>query len=78
MGVVTISVSKEIEEKLRRLAAARFSRRKGYLSKAITEALQEWANKENNLAVTEGLELLKKGKNMGGMVSKKRGDWHKR
>jgi len=78
MGVVTISVNDETEEILRRLAVARFNKRKGYLSMAITEAVNEWAVRERNEDISKGLELLRKGKNLGGMINKKRGDWHKR
>ncbi len=78
MGVVTISVNDETEEILRRLAIARFNKRKGYLSMAITEAVNEWARKEKNEDISKGLELLKKGIKMGGIVNKKREDWHRR
>ena len=78
MGVLTISVNDETEEILRRIAIARFNKRKGYLSMAITEAVNEWAAKERNEDISKGLELLKKGIRMGGIVNKKREDWHKR
>ena len=78
MGVVTISVNDEVEEKLRKLAMARFSKRKGYLSMAISEALKEWADKERNKKISDGLKLLEEGIEMGGIVNKKRGEWHKR
>ena len=78
MGVVTISVNDETEEILRRLAIARFNKRKGYLIMDITEAVNEWARKEKNEDISKGLELLKKGIKMGGIVNKKREDWHRR
>ena len=78
MGVLTISVNDETEEILRRIAIARFNKRKGYLSMAITEAVNEWAAKERNEDISKGLELLKKGIKMGGIVNKKREDWHGR
>ena len=78
MGVVTISINNETEEILRRLAIARFNKKKGYLSMAITEAVNDWAEKDKNEDISKGLELLRKGKNLGGMISKRREDWHKR
>ena len=78
MGVVTISVNDDVEEKLRRIALARFGKNKGHLSKAITEAVKDWAEKEDNEAVEKGLELLKKGFKLGGIVNKNRADWHRR
>jgi predicted transcriptional regulator len=78
MGVITISLDNEIEKKLRKLAIARFKKRKGYLAMAITEALQDWASKSNEKEMDEALELLENGINLGGIISKKREDLHKR
>lgn len=78
MGVITISLNDEVEKKLRALARLRFSKAKGHLSKAITEALKEWAEKSREEELEDALEMLEKGFNMGGMITKKREDWHKR
>jgi len=78
MGVITISINSKTEELLRKLAIARFNKKKGYLSLAITEALNDWSEKEKNDNISEGLALLEKGVDLGGMISKKREEWHKR
>ncbi|MBS3098957.1 hypothetical protein J4462_01985 [Candidatus Pacearchaeota archaeon] len=78
MGVITISINDRIERELRRLAVTRFSKSRGHLKKAITEAVEEWAEKRKEDVVTRSLELLEKGIKMGGMISKNRGDWHRR
>ncbi len=78
MGIITVSIDDKIEEQLRRLARARFNKKKGELGAAINEALKEWAEKKEQASIEEGLELLRKGINMGGMITKKREDWHRR
>jgi hypothetical protein len=44
MGEVRGVVSREIEEKFRRLAMKKFGYGKGSLSKALEEALSRWIN----------------------------------
>lgn len=78
MGVITISINDESEAMLRRIAKAKFSKKKGYLSMAITEAIKEWSSKKEEKETEKALDLLYKGKDMGGIISKKREDTHKR
>ena len=78
MGVITISLNDEIEKVLRRLAIARFTKRKGYLAMAISEALQDWALKSEEKSIEEASKLLEEGIDMGGLISKKREELHKR
>ncbi len=78
MGVITISLNDKIEEMLRKLAVARFTKRKGYLAMAISEALTEWASKREGRDIEKSSELLKQGIDLGGLISKKREDLHKR
>lgn len=78
MGVITISLNDKIEEKLRKLAVARFKKKKGYLTSAISEALEEWSSKIEEKNMEEAFELLEKGVDLGGLISKKREDLHKR
>ena len=78
MGVITISINDESEAMLRKIAKAKFSKKKGHLSMAITEAIKEWSSKKDEEEIEKALELLYKGKDMGGIISKKRGDLYKR
>ncbi|MBM3231909.1 hypothetical protein FJZ21_00825 [Candidatus Pacearchaeota archaeon] len=78
MGVITISLDDAIEEKLRKIAVARFRKKKGYLAKAISEALNEWASKMEQESMSKAISILLDGVNLGGIVSKKREDLHKR
>ena len=79
MGVITISLRDETERKLRMLARARYSKqKKGQLSAAITEAVENWAGKDKNEVILKTLELLDEGIDMGGFITKDRAKWHER
>ena len=49
MGVITISINDRIERELRRLAVTRFSKSRGHLKKAITEAVEEERRRSNKI-----------------------------
>ena len=77
--VITISVQKDVEERFRRLAGTAYGRHKGYLGKAVTEAMQEWERKKMESDVNvRALEMLKKGFKMGKITWKKRDELHER
>jgi hypothetical protein len=42
MGKISISISDDLEEKVRKTAMKKFGMKKGYLSKAVIEALKLW------------------------------------
>ncbi|MFN7991018.1 MAG: hypothetical protein U0R44_02555 [Candidatus Micrarchaeia archaeon] len=46
MGKLTIIISDDIEDKLRKKAAAKFGLRKGSIRNAIEEALLEWFRRD--------------------------------
>ncbi|MBI4162781.1 MAG: hypothetical protein HY513_03790 [Candidatus Aenigmarchaeota archaeon] len=59
---ITVSVDKETEEKFRKLASATYGNQKGYLGKALTDAMKEWEKKkEESDAVAKMLKLMEKG-----------------
>ncbi len=58
---ITISVDEDTEKSFREAASRRYGRRKGYLGKAITEAMKEWSEKSKESADVKFLELLEKG-----------------
>jgi len=66
-----------VEEKFRKMAGAKYGRRKGYLGKAFTEAMQTWSKTENG-SVRKAIELLEKGHNSGGLLYKSRDELHER
>lgn len=42
MGKITVSIPDEIEESVRKKAMKKWGMKKGYLSKAVLEALKQW------------------------------------
>jgi hypothetical protein len=42
MGKISVSISNELEEKVRKKAIKEFGIKKGYLSKAVIKALELW------------------------------------
>lgn len=76
---ITVSVEEEVEERFRKLASAAYGKRKGYLGKALTEAMREWEKKKKETDVNaRALEMLEKGFDMGGLKTKDRSEWHER
>lgn len=76
---ITVNVKEDVEERFRKLASATYGRRKGYLGKAITEAMIEWEKKKIASDVNaRALEMLRKGFKMGGLKTKDRSEWHER
>jgi len=45
MGQVNLKIEDELEKDFRRVAAERFEAKKGFLKKAIEEAIKDWVNK---------------------------------
>ncbi len=60
METITINVSEEIAEEFRKKAEEKFGKKKGYLSKAVSEAFMEWLNKQDDL-IENALAIIEKG-----------------
>lgn len=76
---ITISVQEDVEERFRRLAGATYGRHKGYLGKAVTNAMSTWVErKEKSDAVAKSLKLLETGIKMGKFKFKSRDELHER
>ncbi len=58
---MTVNVETDIESEFRRMAIRKYGMKKGYLGKALTEAMKEWAKKGNADIETAALKLLKEG-----------------
>ena len=79
MKTITVSVVEDVEERFRRLASVTYGKRKGYLGKAITEAMKKWEKEKMETDVNaKALEMLRKGFNLGGITYKKRAELHER
>jgi predicted transcriptional regulator len=76
---ITVNVDAEVEEKFRRTAKAVHGRKKGYLGKALTDAMKVWTKeKEQTDSVAATLRLLDEGIDMGITRYKSRGELHER
>jgi predicted transcriptional regulator len=76
---ITVSVDAEVEERFRRTAKAIHGKKKGYLGKALTDAMKVWTKEReqtDNVAAT--LRLLEEGVNMGITKQKSRDELHER
>jgi hypothetical protein len=58
---ITVNVSEEVDGEFRKQAGLRYGKRKGYLGRALTEAMSEWTRKKDSDAVNRGLVLLNEG-----------------
>ncbi len=58
---ITVNVDEEAESEFRIEASKRYGKRKGYLGRALTEAMKEWTKKKNADVVAKSLTLLKEG-----------------
>ncbi|PSG98707.1 MAG: hypothetical protein BRC29_01105 [Nanohaloarchaea archaeon SW_7_43_1] len=75
MGIITISMNDEVEENLRE----RISDNKGALGDAITEAVGNWLDKQNEQKYQErALKRLEEGYEMGEIQYEKRSELHDR
>jgi hypothetical protein len=74
---VRVSVDAEVEAKFRKLARAVYGKKKGYLGKAMTEAMEKWTGeKEKSDSVAYTLAMLEEGIDLGGLKYKHRDELH--
>ncbi|HIH16619.1 MAG TPA: hypothetical protein HA252_04410 [Candidatus Diapherotrites archaeon] len=79
MGHLTISLDKDTEAKLRRLADERHGGKKGSLSKVIGEALEKLeVESERKRAVDFLIAEMEKGYSLGGITIKDRSELYDR
>ncbi len=76
--IITISVESETEERFRKLAGSAYGNRKGYLGKAVTEAMKEKIGRMETGTVAKSLKLLENGITMGKLKFKSREELHER
>lgn len=58
---ITVNVEKETALEFRKMVIIKYGKKKGSLGKALTEAMMEWAKKEDIEIVNQGIGLLNKG-----------------
>ena len=79
MGTITINVDDKVEERFRKEAGDKYNRRKGYLGKAVTDALDKWVQEERQKEISRRqLTILKKGLDLGRVLYKDRGGLYDR
>jgi len=49
MGQINLKIDDELEKVFRQTAAEKFGARKGFLQKAIEEAMRDWTNKNRRV-----------------------------
>ena len=77
--IITVSVDAEVEERFRMTAKAVHGKRKGYLGKALTDAMKVWTREReqtDNVAAT--LRLLEDGLDIGVERYRSRDELHER
>jgi hypothetical protein len=58
---MTVNVEEEVASEFRKQAGLKYGKKKGYLGKAITEAMKEWSKKKNESLEKQFLDLLETG-----------------
>jgi predicted transcriptional regulator len=76
---LTFSVDAEVEKKFRKVARAARGSKKGYLGKALTDAMEKWTKEmEGADTVAAAMALLDQGVDLGGMKYGRRDELHER
>ena len=58
---ITVNINEEVENEFREKAALKYGKRKGYLGKAMTEAMDQWMRSLDSDTETQSLKMLKEG-----------------
>ncbi|MDG6921293.1 MAG: hypothetical protein JRN59_07175 [Nitrososphaerota archaeon] len=76
---LTVNVRADVEERFRRVAASKHGKTKGYLGRALTEAMKKWADQEEATGATaQTLRMLEDGLDLGGLKYVHRDELHDR
>ncbi|OQX55379.1 MAG: hypothetical protein B5M53_04285 [Candidatus Cloacimonas sp. 4484_209] len=75
MGTITVNIDDNVEKKFRKVAGKIYHKKKGYLGRAITEAMKKWLYEKKQVEVAQNqIKLLEKGFNFGQRLYKSRED----
>ena len=58
---ITVNINEKIENEFREKAALKYGKRKGYLGKAMTEAMDQWMRNLDSDIEAQSLKMLKEG-----------------
>ena len=79
MGVITISISDDVEKRFREFAKLQNGERKGHLGDAVTEAIEKWMkDQEAERATKRFIERMRKGFKVGKILYKNRDELYDR
>ncbi len=79
MGTITVNIKDEIEKEFKAVASIVHGDEKGYLEKAVTEAMQRWIEEKRQEKIAEeALKLLETGFDFGKRLYKDRSDLYER
>jgi hypothetical protein len=76
---ITVNVREDVEKRFRRVAASKYGKRKGYLGRALTEAMEKWVEEaEGSNTVARTVKLLNEGMDLGGVKYRRKEELHER
>jgi len=76
---LTFNVNTDVEEKFRKVARATKGSKKGYLGKALTDAMEKWTKEmEGADSVASAMAVLDDGIDLGGLKRWSRDELHER
>ncbi len=79
MGTITVNVRDDVEKRFRDIAGRRYSKKKGFLGKAITEAMEKWIDEMRQKEIVKReLKVLEEGFDMGKSLFKRREELYER
>ncbi len=79
MGTITVNVDDDVERRFREVAGITYHKKKGYLGRAITEAMKYWIYEKRQREISEKqLKLLEKGFSFGRKLYREREDLYGR
>ena len=79
MGTITVNIKDEVEKEFREVAGIAHGSERGYLEKAITDAIQKWIyEKRQEKIAEEALKLVEQGFDFGKRLYKDRSDLYER
>lgn len=79
MGTFTVNIKDEVEKEFKAVASIVHGGEKGYLEKAVVDAMQRWIEEKRQEKIAEReLKLLEKGFNFGKKLYKTRDELHER
>lgn len=79
MGTITVNIKDEVEKEFKAVASIAHGGEKGYLEKAIVDAMQRWIEEKRQEKIAEeALKLIEQGFDFGKRLYKDRSDLYER